>query len=188
MRSLGCKLVTLLLIIEMAMPAMSSPALRHSHANGDRSHRHDVATHDRHGHSHANGFRHSKASRHRHHPETTTAKHSRGHRPSQFAQPQVEHLHVFWLGFEFSMPLSAPVHPDSPRPMASTEQWVPLISEVILPEASQVGSESLAFDRLTPTELTPRLPARSEVRPPHELAVTLLCDTARRARSGVLVI
>jgi len=188
MRSLGFKLVTLLLIVEMAMPAMSFPALRHSHANGDRSHRHDVATHDRHGHSHANGFRHSKGSRHRHHSESTTAKRSHEHRSIQFAQPPFEHLHVFWLGFEFSMPLSVPERPDSPRPIATTEQWVPLISEVTLAEASQVGSQNLVFDRLTPTELTPRLPARSEVVPPRELAVTLLCDTARRARSGVLVI
>ncbi len=188
MRSLGCKLVTLLLIIVIAMPAVSSPALRHSHASGDRSHRHDVATLERHGHSHANGSRHSKSSQHRHHPGVTTAKHSHEHRLSQFSQLPVEHLHVFWLGFEFSMPLSAPERTESPRPTASTEQWVPLISAVTPSVAFQVGSQLLAIDLLMSMELTPRLSARSEVRPPRERAVTLLCDIARRARSGVLVI
>ena len=177
MRLLARNLVTLLLIAVMAMPAVSSPALRHSHADGDKSHQHGVASAERHGHSHTHG-----------HANATKAKHSHDDRVSHSPQSPIEHLHVFWFGFQTSMPLSAPDQSESPRPMASTEQWVPLISEISLPDAVQDGSTMLAVDLFTPTGLTPRMPARSEVRPPPESAVALLCDTARRERSGVLVI
>ena len=177
MRLLGRKLVTLLLIVVMAMPAVSSPALRHSHADGDKSHQHGVASAERHGHSHTHG-----------HANATKAKHSHDDRVSHSAQSPVEHLHVFWFGFETSMPPSAPDHSDAQRPIASMEQWVPLISEVILSDTAQDGLTMLVVDLFTPTGLTPRLPARSEVRPPHESAVAWLCDTARHERSGVLVI
>ncbi len=180
MRLFARNLVTLLLIAVMALPAVSSPALRHSHADGDKSHRHDVASVEDHVHS--------QSSRHSHRTDTKTPKHAREDRANPSAQLPVEHLHVFWLGFESSLPLSAPDRSDSPSPSTSTEQWVPLISEISLPDDTQDRVQFLAVDLFTPTELTPRLPARSEVRPPHESAVALLCDAARRERSGVLVI
>lgn len=188
MRLLARNLTTLLLIAVMTVPPVSSPALRHRHADGDKSHRHGAASTERHGHSHTHGLRHSHSPRHRHSADATKAKYSHDDRASHSAQSPVEHLHVFWLGFQSSLPLSAPERSDSPRPMAATEQWVPLISEVTLLDASQVGSHILAFDLLTPTELTPRLPTLSEVRPRQQPAVALLCDTARRERSGVLAI
>ena len=172
MRLFARNLVTLLLIAVMALPAVSSPALRHRHEDGDLSHEHDVAS----------------AERHSHGAEATTAKHSHEELSGHSAQLPIEHLHVFWFGIQTSMPLSAPDQSESPRPIASAEQWVPLISEISLPDAAQDGSTMLAVDLLTPTGLTSRLPARSEVRPPHESAVALLCDAARRERSGVLVI
>lgn len=184
MRLLGHNLMTLWLIAVMAMSAVSSPALRHSHADGGESHQHEAASAERHAH----GPRHSHSPRHRHSADATQAKHAHEDRESHSAQSPVEHLHVFWFGFQFSLPLPAPERSDSPRPTASTEQWVPLISEVTLPDASRIGSHIPVVVLLTPTELTPRLPARSEVRPPHESAVAWLCDTARRERSGVLVI
>ncbi len=185
MRLLARNLVTLLLIAVMAMPAVSSPALRHRHADGDKSHQHGVATVER---SQTSGPRHSHSSQHSHRVETVMAKESHDDRATPSANSPVEHLHVFWFGFQSSLPVSAPERSDSPRSSASTEQWVPLISEVTLPDASQGGSQIPAVDLLTPTELTPRLPVRSEVRPPHESVVALLCDTARRERSGVLVV
>lgn len=186
MRLSARNLSTLLLIAVMAMPAVSSPAVRHRHADGDKPHQHGVASADRHGHSHTHGSRHSP--RHSHSADATKAKHSHDGRASHSAQSPVEHLHVFWFGFQSSLPLPAPERSDSPRPTASTEQWVPLISEVTLPDASQLGSHIPALDLLTPTELTPRLPAHSKIRPLRQSAVALLCDTARRERSGVLVI
>ena len=184
MRLLGRNLMTLMLIALMAIPAVSPPALRHSHADGDRSHQHGPASVERHAH----GPRHSHSPRHRHSANAAKTKHTHDARASHSPQLPVEHLHVFWFGFQSLLPLSAPERSGSPRPTASTEQWVPLISEVTLPDAFQVGSHIPAVDLLPPTELTPRLPARSEVRPPHESAVALLCDAARRERSGVLVI
>ena len=188
MRLSARNLVTLLLIAVMAFPAVSSPALRHSHADGDKSHPHGVASTERHGHSHTHGPRHSHSQRHRHSVDATKAKHSHDNRANHSAQPPVEHLHVFWFGFQSSLPLSAPERSDSPRSSASTEQWVPLISEVTLPDASQVGSHLPAVDLFTPTVLMPRRPARSEVHPRQQAVVALLCDAARRERSGVLVI
>ncbi len=91
-------LVTLLLIAVMAMPTVSSPALRHSHADGDKSHRYGIPTVERHGHSHS--------SRHSHHADAATAKHSHDDRVSDSAQSPVEHLHVFWLGIQSSLPSS----------------------------------------------------------------------------------
>lgn len=186
MRLSARNLVTLLLIAVMAMPAVSSPAVRHSHADGDKSHQHGVASAKHHGHSHTHGSRHSH--RHSHSADATKSKHSQDDRTSHSTQSPVEHLHVFWFGFQTSLPLPASERSDSPRPMASTEQWVPLISDVTLPDASQARSQIPAIDLLTPTELTPRLSVRSEVRPLRYAAVALLCDTARRERSGVLVI
>lgn len=184
MRFTARNLVTLLLIAVMAMPAVSPPALRHRHADGDKSHQHGVATVER---SQTSGSRHSHSSQHSHRVETVMAKESHDDRPTPSANSPVEHLHVFWFALQSSLPVPAPERSDSPRSSASTEQWVPLISEVTLPDASQVGSHIPAFDLLMPTELTPRLPAQSEVRL-RQPAVALLCDTARRERSGVLVI
>lgn len=187
MRLPALNLVTLLLITVLVMPVVSSPTLRHSHADGDKSHQHEVESAKRHGHSHSHGSRHSHASRHSHRAKATRDKHSHDDRVNHSAQSPVEHLHVFWFGFQSSLPLSTPERSDSPRPTASTEQWVPLISEVTLPDASQVGSHVPSLDLLTPTELTPGLLACSEVRL-RQPVVALLCDTARRERSGVLVI
>ena len=188
MRMLGRNLVTLLLIAVMAIPAMSSPVLRHSHADGDKSHEHGVATVERHEHSQQRGSKHSHSSRHSHSTEATSAKLSHDGHATHSANSPVEHRHVFWLGFECSWPLSVPDRSDSRQPGPNGDQWVPLISEVTLPDAFQVGSHIPAVDLLTPTELTPRLTAHSEVRPLPQPAAALLCDTACRERSGVLVI
>lgn len=188
MRFLSRNLVTVLLIVVMAMPALSPPALRHSHAAGDRPHDHRVAQR---GHSHSHGPTHSHSSRHhhRHHrTDVTTAKHSHDAGEAHSATPPVEHYHVFWFGFTTSLPLPAPEHSDSPGAMPKKDQWVPLAPEIRLPDATQDGSTLVAVDLCTPTCLTPRLPDRSEAHPPRRCAIVLLCDTARRERSGVLVV
>ena len=188
MRMLGRNLVTLLLIAAMAIPAVSSPGLRHSHVDGDKSHEHGVATVEPHGHSHQHGSKHSHSSRHVHKTEATSAKHSHDGRATHCASSPVEHCHVFWLGLECSWPLSVPDRSDSRQPVPNADQWVPLIPEINLPDSAHEESSILATDFLSPTKLTPRLPARSEVRPRRQPAAALLCDTARRERSGVLVI
>lgn len=189
MRFSGRNLLTLLLIVVMAMPALSPPALRHTHADGDRSHDHRVAATD-HEHTHSHGPTHSHSPRHsqRHAADLKTAKHSHNGCEGHSATPHVEHFHVFGFGFTTSLPLPAPERSDSPRAIPNVDQWVPLISEVPLPDTSQDGLNVLVAELCTPATLTPRMADRSEIRPLRQSAVNLLCDTARRERSGVLVI
>ena len=186
MRFFGRNLVTLLLIAVMALSAVSSPALRHSHTDGDQSHQHSVATVEHRQDAHACDHKHS--TRHHRHADATRTKKPHDERASQSAQSPVVHLHVFGFGFQSSLPLSDPDRSDSRPSNPGAEEWVPLISEISFPNVAQDGSTILAVDLLTPTGLMPRLPARSEVRPPRESAMALLCDAARRERSGVLVI
>lgn len=188
MRLFGRKLVTLLLIALMTMPVMSSPVLRHRHADGDTPHRHHVAKAEHREESHARGHKHSHSSRHSHRVDALAAKDSHDVHAAVLAKSSVEHFHVFWLGFQGFLPLPTSDQSDSPRPMANADQWVPLIPEVNLPSADRAASNLLTPDDFLPTELTPRLPARSVPRPPQPSAALLLCDTARHERSGVLVI
>lgn len=188
MRFVGHNLVTLLLTTVMAMPMLSPPALRHSHAGGDTPHSHRAEAVHSHGHSHLHGPKHSHSSRHSHRADPKAAQHLHGHRKTHSANPPVEHYHVYWFGFETWLPLSAPQRSDSSQPVSDAGQWVPLISDVRLPDRTDDGSNFVAVELGTPTRLTPRLPVRAETRPLKESAANLLCDTARRERSGVLVI
>lgn len=187
MRTLGRNLLTLFLIALMAIPAVSAPVLRHSHADGDTLHRHSAATVVGHGHSHAHGAKHSHSPRHVHRLGAT-AKHTHKNSATRSAALPVAHAHLFWFGFEWSLPIPASGRSDSDRLAASVEQWVPLVSEIVLQDASQAGASIVAADRALPAELEPHLVVRSVNRPLNEPIVAWLCDTARRERSGVLVI
>lgn len=187
MRKLSRHLLTLLLITLMAIPAVSPPVLRHSHADGDTSHRYGAATVAGDGHSHAHGAKHSHSSRHVHRLGTS-AKHAHEDSDACSAAFPVAHAHLFWFGIEWSVPNPASDHSGRTPPVASVEQWVPLVSEIVLPDARQDGSNIVAADRAVRTELEPLLLVRSAISPLKEPAVARLCDTARRERSGVLVI
>lgn len=185
MRTLGRNLLTLLLIALMAIPAVSPPVLQHSHADGNTSHRHGAVIVAGHGHSHAHGAKHSHSSRHVHR-SGTTAKHTHNNSAVRSAAFPVTHAHLFWFGIEWSVPGSD--RSDSGRWDSSVEQWVPLVSEIVLPEARQDGSSVVATDRAMPTGLEPLLTVRSVDRSLNERAMTWLCDIARRERSVVFVI
>lgn len=187
MRTLGRRLLTLLMIALMAIPAVSPPVLWHSHTDGDTSHRHNAATAVGCRHSHAHGATYSYSPRHDHR-SGTTAKHTHQDSATRSAAFPVSHAHLFWLSFEWSLPIPASDRSDSDRLFANVEQWVPLVSESVLPDAQQDGAYIVAADRALPEELEPRLVACSVERPPNEPIVACLCDIARRERSGVLVI
>lgn len=123
--------MTLLLIALMALPAVPSPALRHRHADGDTSHRHHVAKAERREESHARGHTHSHSLRHSHRVDALAAKDSHDGHAAVMVKSLVEHVHVFWLGFQGFLPLPTSDRSDLPRPMANVDQWVPLVSEVI---------------------------------------------------------
>lgn len=186
MRFVGHNLVTLVLVVVIAMPALSPPALLHSHTNGDTSHNHLAAATPSHGYSHSHGPRHNHSSQHSHRVEAKTARHSHDSSAAHSANAPFAHYHVFWFGFTTSLP--APERSDSQRPMADAVEWVPLISETGLPDPIEDGSNFVAVDLATPTGLVRQLPVRHEIRPQSASAMGLLCDTARRKRSGVLVI
>lgn len=184
MRVAGRNFVTLLLIVVMAIPVLSPPRLRHRHADGNESHRHDATAAARHGHSHSHGSIHT----HCHGNDSKAASHSHNAAEISTAAPAVEHDHVFWFGFEISLPRPASERSDSTQPVSCVDQWVPLISDVRLPDPAENGSNISAVDHLMPAALTPHSLNRSKIRPLNQPAEKWLCDTARRERSGVLVI
>jgi hypothetical protein len=185
----GRNLVTVLLCVVMAMPALSPPALRHSHADGETSHRHHVAKSQHREGSQARGHKHSHSSRH-HHRVAAAVRDSHAEDASLLTKSPVEHFHVFWLGFRRFLSQSLPTseRSDSPPSLANVNQWVPLVPETNLTSSVQDESTLLTADAFLPTELTPQLSACSAPRPPQTPAACLLCDTARHERSGVLVV
>ena len=187
MRILGRYLVTLVLIVVMAIPAVSPPTLRHCHSDGDKPHSHDIATADDHGHSHKHDSKHAHSVRHSHRADSVTAKDSHDGHAKPSASLPVEHRHIVLFGFECSLPLSLPDRSDSRQPIPNEDQWAPLNTQPFLPGVALDGATILAVELFSPTELTPRIAVRSEGRARHR-AVTFLCDTARRERSGVLVV
>jgi hypothetical protein len=201
--------VCMLLIAVVASGALSSPVLRHTHAISDhdqppsesKTHSH---THP-HPHPHPHPHRHSRGHSHQHshaHGHSHSVAHSRKGRISQadhdlssaavaatesvstksgptLTGPVVVHFHLVWLGIPLTLPPS-PVdsadHPDL------EDQWVPLLPELVLipvetqPQALNLGCddvEKVAFATVTPPRVVPP-------------DISLLCDSARRVRSGVL--
>jgi len=147
------RVLTVLLIANLASGALSAPAWRHSHAISE----------------------HSPAHEHSHHHDGDAAQ--------TLGEPEVEHLHVMWFG----IPLTLPVSPDdsSDRP-SSSGAWVPLVSEMLPPQV--VATDVLGLDLFDAvvSAVTVESPPRAEPFVPPR--ISLLCDTARRERSGVLKI
>ncbi len=182
MRTISHSLLTWLLIAVMAIPAVSPLALRHSHVGGDASHRHESASAATHKHEHE----HSHSTRHSH--RDAVARHVHGDEATQVSGSPVEHRHVVWVGFVWTMPTPVSDPSGSRDPIAATVgQWILLSSEVTLPNDCQDAASFVAADLAIPSRLEPRLTVRPILRL-DEPPVSLLCDTARRERSGVLVV
>jgi hypothetical protein len=144
-------LVTPLLIVVMAMPVMSPPALRHSHADGETSHRHHVAKSEHREGPQARGHKHSHSSRH-HHRVAAAVKDSHAEDASLLTKSPVEHFHVFWLGFRGFLSQSLPTseRSDSQPSLANVDQWVPLVPEINLPSSVHDESTFLTADAFLP--------------------------------------
>jgi hypothetical protein len=177
------KLMTALLVAAILSGSLLSPAMRHAHAGGGVPHSHtaDLAgrdrSHEQHRHCHG-GHPHT------HDDRDASRESSQGHLAEDAA-----HLHIALLWFDFTLPLEGDP------------------GEAPLP----VGEESLVVLRLTPdavfsvahvvVEMVDQWTAAAApaalrdaegllaVRPPQGRAdQNLLCDSARGARSGVLLI
>ncbi len=161
------QVLIVLLVANLASGALSGPAWRHSHAISEHSHGHAA--------SHLPGHPHEYAHEQSHHHDGDAAQ--------TLGEPEVEHLHVMWFG----IPLTLPVSPDdsSDRPSTSGE-WVPLVSEMLPPQVVAMDVLGLdLFDAVVSAVNVDSPPRAEPFVPPR---ISLLCDTARRERSGVLKI
>ncbi|GDY10846.1 hypothetical protein LBMAG52_43340 [Planctomycetia bacterium] len=158
------RVLIVLLIANLASGALSAPAWRHSHAISEHSAAHGHAA------SHSHGHRHG----HSHHHDTGSAQ--------RMGEPAVEHLHVMWFG----IPLTLPAAPDDSSDRPSTlGEWVPLLSEMLPPQIV-VASDVLGLDLFDATVLAVAIETPPRAEPFVPPKVSLLSDTARRERSGVL--
>ncbi|MBX9789054.1 MAG: hypothetical protein K2Y37_09085 [Pirellulales bacterium] len=150
-------LLSALLAATTTMP----PGLCHAHARGDVPHRHDRVSAD-HRHSH---------------------RHTHAH-PRDVAPPRA-HVHLSWLGFEFTLPASHEPHDGSSAGDRQAPCFVRPSDETAADIRSLAGSTLIAM--VAP--VTFFLPAVVErpitARAPLPAYGTLLCDTARHERSGV---
>lgn len=158
--------VALLLIANLASGALSGPAWRHSHTISEHSPAHGQA--DGHSHGHRHGHSHDHA--HRHNAVET------------LGEPAIEHLHVMWFGIPLTLPTS---RDDSSNRPCTTGEWVPLLSEM-LPLQVMVASDVLGLDLFDVINLAVEIESPPRAEPFVPPRISLLCDTARRERSGVL--
>ena len=164
------RLVTVLLIANLASGVWSTPALRHSHAMSEHADARQPAASHSHGHSQAHHHHHGDA--HRHHAKA----------PPSLSDAPVEHLHVVWFGIPLTLPASSDGSPDRSNLVS---EWAPLLGEMLPPQIV-VASDVLDFGSLPfgASAFAVVTPPRAEPIVPPKIA--WLCDTARRERSGVL--
>jgi hypothetical protein len=179
------RIVAMLLIAVLASGAVSSPVLRHTHAMSDHSQPQREAKPHLYGrpHSHAHGHSHSHG--HHDHEQPSDVSHDHGERAKSeptLTESAVEHVHLVWLGFEMTLPVSPG---DSSDRSDTGDEWVPLLSEMVQArvEAAADGPnlaggdvQEMAFAVVTPPRVVPFA----------QPDISQLCDTARRDRSGVL--
>lgn len=195
--------VCVLLIAVMASGALSSPVLRHTHAISDHdqppieskthSHRHPHShrhTHGHsHGHSHAHGHSHSVAQSRKGRisqadDDLSSADAAATEPVSTKSGPTMTgpvfvHYHLVWLGIPLTLPSSPADSADQPD---LEDQWVPLLPELVLnPVETESQNPNLCCDVVEKVAFATVTPPR--VVPPD---ISLLCDSARRVRSGVL--
>ena len=181
------RIVTMLLIAVLASGALSSPVLRHTHAMSDHSDPQREAKPHSHGHPHLHSHAHGHSHSHGHYDQPSDVSHDHGERAKSeptLTESAVEHIHLVWLGFEMTLPVSPG---DSSDRSDTGDEWVPLLGEMvpIQVEAAADGPhlaggdvQEMAFAVVTPPRVVPSAPPD----------VSWLCDTARRDRSGVLKI
>ena len=181
------RIVAMLLIAVLASGALSSPVLRHTHAMSDHSDpQHEAKPHSRghpHPHSHAHGHFHSHG--HHDHDQPSDVSHDHGERAKSeptLTESAVEHVHLVWLGFEMTLPVSPS---DSSDRSDTGEEWVPLLGEMIpIQIESTADGSNLAGGDVAERAFAAVTPPRAVASAPPD--VSSLCDAARRGRSGVL--
>lgn len=150
--------------------SLAPPPLRHVHEGGSRPHTHQQASHAHHHHGHRHAHRHSH----------TLAS----------VDPKA-HLHLSWLFIDWTFPLQSPGDSD---PAERGTQLPPAVTAQAAAPATHAVDEggrwldlslSGTDHQLAPTFDALRSPSCGDAL---RSARGLLCDTARRERSGVLLI
>ena len=189
--------MTILLSGAVLASSVLPPAVCHAHSGGDRSHSHkqDRRQSDSGLHDHEHGHRHddSAVSDHDEHRHREPSERE-DERVTGGIEPALGHLHFSIAGFDFSLPL--PSHDVSDGPLSSTGD-----------QAGCFGVVRLTDDTIT----VPRVELSDvvDLSTPAPLAIaalfdatqhaarwrciladdrSLLCDSARCERSGVLLI
>lgn len=160
------RVLIVLLIANLASGALSAPAWRHNHAISE----HSAA------HGHSDGHRYGHAHDHSHHHDTDVAQ--------TLGDSAVEHLHVMWFGIPLTLPVSSDESSDRP---STSGEWVPLLSEMLPPQIV-AASDVMGLDLCDANVVAIAIEAPPRAEPFVPPKVSLLCDTARRERSGVLKI
>ena len=124
------RIVAMLLIAVLASGAVSSPVLRHTHAMSEHSQPQREAKPHSHGHPHPHNHAHGHSHSHGHHDhdQPSDVSHDHGERAKSeptLPESAVEHLHLVWLGFEMTLPVS----PSDPSDRTDTgDEWIPLFN------------------------------------------------------------
>jgi hypothetical protein len=177
------KLTTASLVTAILAGSLLSPAVHHAHSGGAVPHSHSAelaghdASHEHHGHCHDG---------HTHCPHDRDP--SRVPLPGDLADHAV-HLHVSLLWFNFTLPLEGNPS-ESPVPFGEETSVVLRLTPDAVPSSASVLVDLLDQWSTAPARAKPRdasgpSAANSRQRPVDR---NLLCDSARGARSGVLLI
>ena len=175
-----CQPCVSLLLLAVVLPiSIAPPGLRHTHANGNRTHQHDD-------HHHGQMAQVGKHHAHPHDHENQLTPSSR-HAKLWLLARSVPHVHWTFLGFHFTLPISGKTNSEGEDHNASLAIVVPTVSAIVLPESRLAKSDALPRLELR-ADLDNRINigAASPFIPQAESSP--LCDTARHERSGVQLI
>ncbi len=183
-------LLSALLIATTTMP----PGVCHAHAQGDVPHRHDRAAA---GHRHVHGdaeHSHAEHGRARPHWHDLLGRELLGRgaaidfnrdRDARDVAPVRAHLHLSWLGFEFTLPASNIPDDSDPNRGGSSPCFVRPLGDAVADVRLLTGTNHLslvgAVDVLSTAEPVCLVAPHSS----KPACVPSLCDTARHERSGV---
>ncbi len=165
--------------------ALTPPAVRHVHADGDRQHRHaqdstrftsDLA------HAHVDPGTHGHRHPHNHVESAPVEPH--------YSRGSVDHCHIACLGFEFVLPAPASSAPSQDDRGHMAQELFPVFAAngfACGPQPAPAIAAASSFAPALPS--IDGLPAKAALRIfPAGSISNHLCDTARHERSGVQLI
>ena len=178
-------LLSALLIATTTMP----PGVCHSHAQGDVPHRHDRTSA---GHRHIHGVAHHGHARPHWHDSLghDSLRHGAAvdferDRDARDAAPLRAHMHLSWLGFEFTLPASSIPDDSDPNRGGSTPCFVRPLGDAVADIRLQTGANQMTLDGSADVLSTAEPVCLVAPYASKPACGPSLCDTARHERSGV---